>query len=328
MGVLHDERQLTVGSLVFAYADHEKSDVPYYLRTYSTSEPSQQGEPKRNYGDPLGVPIWQIARATSAAPGIFRPITIPTADGQSFVRFKDGGFGTNNPTREAFGDIKHKHGGQTKNIELVISIGTGETSVSRFPKKKGNIQNAWANLKAATKLPSRTNQAHETMNALANLDGKKQFSYFRFTGGKDLGDVALDEWETHRLTGLTGRENQSGAKTIKKISLAMAHYLRQPSVQRDLAACAKILVARRQLMIRDESRWERYASASYYVCTLQGCQKAKITTRQEYEQHIKSEHSAKLIDQSIESTMHQARRCWIYQNLPVPGALPPRENVT
>lgn len=295
---------------MYAYAAHFKSDIPYAFRTYFSPRPRQEGIMK-NFGDAPNLPIWQVARATSAAPGYFHPIKIDEVDGSDRIRFKDGGFGTNNPTKVAYYDVVDKHGKESK-IGLVISIGTGKTPLNLFARRSGHLNNAIANLKAAIKLPSRTVNAHGDMMRLADRDGEEKFPYYRFEGGEALGELAMDEWKSHRFTRFTGHSDQPGFKTIKKIEDGTAAYLQSPVVQHKLAACAKLLVRRRRLRTRDVSRWDRYASASYYECGLNDCEFKWIKTRQEYEEHIKNHHKIKEVTDLVE----MRRRCWQYTERP------------
>lgn len=64
-------------------------------------------------------------------------------------------------------------------------------------------------------------------------------------------------------------------------------------MQRDLEDCAKLLVQRRRMRSGDSSRWERYATSSYYLCREGGmCEKmARSNTRAEFERHLESAHS-------------------------------------
>lgn len=307
---------------MYAYADHLKSEIPYAFRTYYFAPKpgkklSHRGTMK-NHGAAPNLPIWQVARATSAAPGYFRPIKINKGNGsdpRDHIRFKDGGFGTNNPTKEAYYDIVDKHGGRSK-IGLVISIGTGITPLSLFARKPGNLNNTIANIRAATKLPSRTLKAHEDMLRLAEKDGEELFPYYRFEGGETLGEIAMDEWKSNRFTTFTGLSDERGYKTIRKIEVGTAAYLQQRDVQRDLVICARLLVRRRRLRTRDVSKWDRYASASHYECYLEeGCETSRIKTSQQYEDHIKSHHGIR-IDDSVRKRMQSSRRCWIYRNRP------------
>ncbi|KAL8647250.1 MAG: hypothetical protein Q9210_005670 [Variospora velana] len=313
-------------TLVMAYAEGNKTEAPYLFRTYYTSPPSaglgktkQRRTTPRNHGPPQSVPIWKIGRATSAAPKYFPPIRIEKSmgnDTQRSVRFKDGGFGCNNPSEEAYHDIVHKHGGVSEAVGPFISIGTGVTTLDLFAKISGNLPNALANDKAAKKHPSRTLNAHDAMTRWSHRDGKEVFPYYRFDGGRRLGEVELDEWESHRLSRLTKATAEPGFKTLDKMNVATIEFLYRQDVQRDLDECAKLLVKRRRLRARNDSAWDRYASASYYECSYQKCQRSRINTKQLFKTHVKGEHYSALADQPLEIAMKTSRRCWIYRNDP------------
>ncbi|KAL8670970.1 MAG: hypothetical protein Q9168_004518 [Polycauliona sp. 1 TL-2023] len=313
-------------TIVIAYAEHDKTEAPYLFRTYYTPPPAADHNrtklrqaTARNHGQPPRLSIWQIGRATSAAPKYFPPIRIERSwgdDHQRDVRFKDGGFGCNNPSQEAYYDIVYKHGGDSAAVSLFISIGTGVCPVELFAKAPGNVANAWANLKAAKKHPSRTLHVHDTMARLARHDDKDVFDYYRFDGGNRLGQVGLDEWKSHRLTRLSGHNTEPGFKTLEKMYVATAAYLHQGFVQKGLDECAKLLVRRRRYRTRDASAWDRYASASFYECSYQKCQKTPHNTAQDYKDHVKKEHFSALADQPLEAAMKTSRRCWIYRNAP------------
>ena len=310
-------------TIVLAYADHIKTDAPYLFRTYHTPPP--RADPNktrlrhatsRNHGPPPTLPIWKVARATSAAPKYFPPIKIQKgsdSDPKNCVKFKDGGFGCNNPSEEAYWDILHKHGGMARNIGPFISIGTGIPPFEMFAEAPGNLPNAVANLKAATKLPSRTMKTHDAMARLSHRDGQDIFPYYRFDGGKRLGEVKLDEWKSHRLTRLTGRDREPGSKTIDKMFSATAVYLQHRDVQRDLTDCAKLLVRRRRLRMRNSSAWDRYASASFYECNYKGCESKRINTKQLFKEHLKQKHHIKIEDEIVEQSIGESRHCWVYR---------------
>ncbi len=67
--------------------------------------------------DPFPACIWQVARATSAAPTYFLPITIDD------VKYGDGGTGWNNPAKEVISEARNKWPGRP--IGVLVSIGTG-----------------------------------------------------------------------------------------------------------------------------------------------------------------------------------------------------------
>ena len=227
------------------------------------------------------------------------------------IRFKDGGFGSNNPSEEAYWDILNKHG-SVSHMGPFISIGTGITPMDMFDKS--NLSKSYAYFNTVVKLASRTLKAHENMIRNANPDGEERFPYFRFDGGLDLGKVGFGDWETHRLTPITGKDGTSGHKTLKKIEAAIAVYLRNADVQRDLTECARLLVNRRRLRARNASDWDRYASYSYYVCDMKGCRERVAGTAHEFKEHLRRHHRLRLADPVIEKNISACRRVqWLYR---------------
>lgn len=312
-------------TIVLAYANTaSESEVPYIFRTYRTlplqldrSRSMSRQRTFRNQGSAPGLPIWQIARATSAAPGYFPPIKIQSGSSQNpneVILFKDGGFGANNPSKEAFGDVVHKHGGLIRNIGPFVSIGTGAHSEPIFAEKPGKLHNLKANFNGAIAHAGRTKSTHDDMAWISNHGGTEFFPYFRFEGGEDLGKIPMDEWRSIRFATMRGKNSTRGYKTIDDMDRAMSAYLRRPDVQNDLNELAKILVKRRRLRSKDGSAWDRYASASYFECTHQGCEHKQISTREKYEEHLRDKHGMKLAAQDLESDMKRSRRCWLYRS--------------
>ncbi len=241
---------------------------------------------------------------------------IRSGNGPEVVTFKDGGFGSNNPSEEAYHDIANKHGG-SKNMGPFISIGTGTIPLKMFPGKRRNLKNlrnSIANMRTVMQLPSRTAKAHENMIRISNFDGEERFPYYRFDGGERLGEVGLGEWKSHRYTFITGRDNTPGCKTLAEIEAAAAIYLRRPDVQRDLKEVAKILVERRRLRTRNKSDWDRYASFSYYECDFKGCNQKRINTLQKFKEHMRKKHHTMVDDRVLEAQLKK-KRCvyWVYR---------------
>ena len=321
--------------MVLAYADNGASDFPYRFRTYRTRTPLKRAKRNRRegtigaYGDAQAVPIWQVARATLAAPTHFPPIEIPRDNHSGFMTFRDGGVDSNNPSEVAYYDIIAKHGGKSQKMGPFLSIGTGIPSIGLYPpievfsKKKRNCNNAIANLKAVLSLPSRTFGAHRKMEKLS-MSGKKQdhFPYFRFDGPEGLGEIALEEWKGRRFTWLTGKDERPGCTTLERIDVATAAYLAEPKVQEDLRQCAKILVRRKHLRMRDSSEWDRYASFSYYDCNVQGCDRTRNNKADDFREHLRKFHQ-KTAEQEIEQRVRDCRRVyWKYRSHAPDSTLP------
>ncbi|KAJ9629468.1 hypothetical protein H2203_001842 [Taxawa tesnikishii (nom. ined.)] len=141
---------------------------------------------ERNPGSAHSIPLWQVARATSAAPTYFKPVKI-----QDRI-FGDGGFGANNPTEELICEVSQMHGNDRKVIPLVVSIGTGgKPNPGRY---EGDGIWKYINLiKAAKAIPTDSDDT-----GAARLCEVAKIPYFRFNvlRTQGLGEVKLDEWKT------------------------------------------------------------------------------------------------------------------------------------
>ena len=130
------------------------------------------------------IPIWQVARATSAAPTYFKP---PIIDGLEYV---DGGFGANNPCAEIYEEVRKMNNDSKKSASTILSLGTGKNNEARRFKGTG-FQRYFNYLNFARKWASDSEQTH-----LAMLKAKKEvnFNYFRLNVEEGLDRMKLDEW--------------------------------------------------------------------------------------------------------------------------------------
>ena len=305
-----------------ACADNASGDEPYLFRTFynppydENPRKSRARRQQRNYGDAQKLPIADVARATSAAPGYFKPITVRKGKGPETISFVDGGFGYNNPSLEAYSDILHKHEDQTSKMGPFISIGTGDKPLRKHSGKGKtfrNLRTSWTTLKAAVRSPSRTWADHDKMSKLASLNNEEQFPYYRFDGGEHLAEIGLAECKTHHFTMVTGQDGKKGSKTLEQIREATRQYLEEPDVQEDLDECAKMLVQRRQLRSRNTSAWDRYATFSYYECQLKGCQKRRFNTVDEFKEHLRRSHSLEFLSPALDEKLSSYRKVsWLY----------------
>ncbi|OCL02481.1 FabD/lysophospholipase-like protein, partial [Glonium stellatum] len=181
---------------------------------------------ERNPGIAHSIPIWEAARATTAAPSYFDPIEI------SNRKFGDGGFGTNNPAAEMFWEVANMNGGDPKSVSLLLSIGTGESKINRF--KDGPVGKYRGYLNAARRLASSSAAVHENLQALGKAFG---IPYYRFNVPGGLGKMKLDEWKPRR-----GRKEG----TLEKICSLTENYCNQSDVRKQLVKVAQILVEHRK----------------------------------------------------------------------------------
>ncbi|KAH6707567.1 hypothetical protein BKA61DRAFT_130616 [Leptodontidium sp. MPI-SDFR-AT-0119] len=130
----------------------------------------------------------------------------------------------------------------------------------------------------------------------------------------------MDEWKSDRLANtLKLKHTISGSKTLHEVEEGVTVYLASTSVQRELKECARLLVQRRRLRLRDKYRWDRYASASWYECPHGTCKDAaELKTFAEFESHVRKEHSHGYTSSALSMEKHAEnnRRCWLYPNKP------------
>lgn len=147
---------LTSHSGVLATSVSPKA-TSYMFRTYDCRMPLGSEIPKwkpLNPGPASTYQIWEVARATSAAPIFFAPIHL---NDKVFV---NGGVTANNPTQEALREVAFLHGELSGTC--VVSIGSGISNDPLLPasllsgKRTGftHLKKTLRALRAAVTLPS------------------------------------------------------------------------------------------------------------------------------------------------------------------------------
>ncbi|KFY84702.1 hypothetical protein V500_09074, partial [Pseudogymnoascus sp. VKM F-4518 (FW-2643)] len=134
--------------------------------------------------------IWEAARATSAAPTIFKRIAIGE-EGMEEV-FIDGGLGCNNPVRYLVEEAAKEFGSDRK-VNCIISIGTGKPKVAGF-KAPGIFQRAIP-LELIDVLKK---MATDSEVEASRMEGRYQNCpglYHRLNVEQGLQMVSLEEWE-------------------------------------------------------------------------------------------------------------------------------------
>ena len=190
--------------VVVAYQENTQSEAEktYLFRTYKNLKPVSMSLP-RNPGPAHDIPILEVARATSAAPGYFKEVKI---DG---LKYLDGGFGANNPCLEIFREVRNLNNYDERCIGCVMSIGTGKNDERRIQSRTGfrdvfktglgkfihyeNFARKWA---------SDSENVHESM--VDHWEGSNQmFKYFRLNVDNGLARMKLDEWKCRGSTRVT-----------------------------------------------------------------------------------------------------------------------------
>lgn len=151
-------------------------NTPVRLRSYpSKFDPS------------TGCTIWQAARATSAAPLYFKPITF----GKPEQVYVDGGLHCNNPVRVLYDEAKNVWNTSSgRTIDCIISIGTGSLSLIPVRKRVDEL------LRTVVRMATDTEDtAQQFCNEINNMPSTERPAYFRFNVDKGLETIALEEWK-------------------------------------------------------------------------------------------------------------------------------------
>src|SRR6201996_6587029 len=161
-------------------ADDITAKIPILIRTYRG--PANQTD---------DCEVWEAARATTATPEFFEPITIGKPG--TALRCIDGGFGQNNPVSQVCEEASAIFPGQK--VSCLVSIGCGQTSTIHIPTP-GFLQRAGLFpdhiIRAAKQMAIDCEDTHQrTARGFADSSG----IYFRFNVEKGLEDVGFEEWK-------------------------------------------------------------------------------------------------------------------------------------
>lgn len=239
-------------SICLTAVNDGKIDEAHLLRTYNHRynnipnfiSPYNEGADK--------LKIWQVTRATSAAPFYFKSLEA-TLDGQQWI-FKDGGIRENNPAGTAWSEFTSLHG-EGGDPGLLLSIGTG-----RPDESQDGFASSWPGpfgksslvKKAAEKFAIFKNvlvkytegeRSHTDMLRLAK--GENTW-YKRLNVSSGLESLPLDQWKKGKWTNPadgTTKEVPGGA-TLTLMERATTDYLaRDIDMRYDTYAPPKVMVA-------------------------------------------------------------------------------------
>ncbi|ORY14672.1 hypothetical protein BCR34DRAFT_479154 [Clohesyomyces aquaticus] len=277
--------------------DHEKSD-PHHLGRQAATNLSTKAV-QTNYGPAHPLEIWEVARAATAAPMYFEKIRFErkSATECTKISFTDGGFGyTNNPINKGLSEIKSLHG--KSSIGVVVSVGTA----------KAKEYHAGRSLRKQVRKIA--NVATDPEVAEEHVDDDLAH-YFRFNDDKGM-SIDLDEWRPNGLF-----TKNPGWKTIDTMEHAFNKWCNNPENTKHMKSCAKELVRRRRIRIKDSARWQRYATGARFVCGHAGCVFDPQYDREVFKTHLLSEHHAD--PGEVDNLIRRMTKFWKYQNIPHQG---------
>ncbi|KAI5776949.1 acyl transferase/acyl hydrolase/lysophospholipase [Geopyxis carbonaria] len=186
-GVLEDPEETMLddrsieGCKTFVCAVPSKHpDSPRRLRSYTVRE-------SQGYND---CKIWEAARATTAASTFFKHIAIGTGGIQEV--FVDAGLGCNNPVRQVIEEAHNVFGSTSRNIDCIISIGTGQSQVVSL--EKPNFFQKILPIGLVRVLKHLATESEKTAEAEERRYSTSPGLYFRFNVEHGMQGTTLEEW--------------------------------------------------------------------------------------------------------------------------------------
>ena len=253
-----------------------------------------------NTGDASIAKVWEVARATSAAPLYFSKHTIDNGTPGTYI---DGGMGCNNPAELMSQEVHALHG---RVPELILSIGTGtkppaqhdssQQANARQHKVLNNARSVFGVLKRLPDIVTESEECHIRLQdknsglrqaRSHNSSGPSKYPIYSRFNVPGLGTIKLDAWES-----TDGSETPDGGKTLQELEAKTRTYLNTKAVRMSMEACAKELVLMRRERAKTE-RWEQFATHTTYRCPLKEeheCADKVFSNREQLRSHAAERH--------------------------------------
>ncbi|KAL8788948.1 MAG: hypothetical protein Q9195_007064 [Heterodermia aff. obscurata] len=251
-----------------------------------------------NHGKAQQFEIWEVARAATAAKFYFEPLKITIPGSRDHILFEDGGFSdANNPTLLGTQELEDLYGSDS--LGIIVSVGTARKDENK--KKKSFYKTIiWATKKFAAKA-SYPEAAHKSMKRKAKEVGL-DFSYHRLNDPGKL-EIELDEWEPRK----TGSNKVSGSTTLDKIETAFNAWAAAEEAVDQLRDCAAALVKCRRSRVKDEDKWERFATGAQFTCRTRRCDDGDFVSRKTFQEHLLQRHGGRPTGQGEENSWRYKR---------------------
>lgn len=211
-----------MSSIVVTFRENGVLQTPCLFRSYN------------NYRWAPQCAIWEVARATSAAPLYFKPITINES------RYLDGGIGANNPSGLVLHEVMQMHPNLRNPIDLLLSIGTGTSSRPS--------SSSLSSMKSTISI-----QTADTHKRILKQKTDINFYYGRIDAN-GLEDIKHNSW----------KPRHGWMATLQRIKDYTERYLDGENVQKELRECARRLVESRRRRART-SDWDSFAFGARQV---------------------------------------------------------------
>jgi hypothetical protein len=240
----HFHALLTIPSICLTATHSGQIDEAHLLRSYNHQYDPDIAPPwVTNYNAGADkLKIWQVTRATSAAPFYFEMLTAEIGSGRNRKRvsFKDGGIRENNPSYAAYSEHASLNG-DDKEPGLLLSIGTGRPDTTNdgfaavWPGPLGKVKalQKWSEKLAVFKNVlikyTEGEDRHKMMRTIAK--GEHRW-YKRLNVDKGLEGLPLDSWEKGPWTNPQTNERKEvpGGKTLSTMEQATNAYLERNTI--------------------------------------------------------------------------------------------------
>ena len=158
--------------------------IPFFFKSRYASDPAKKAD--------YDFPMWQVARATSAAPTYFEPFKIDTNKQADYWALIDGGVFANNPAMCAYAEAKATR--KDAQDFLVVSLGTGElTRPLPYDQATGWGLALWAQPILSVMFDGVSDTVdYQLQQMLPTLDDGKP-RYYRFQVRLDEGSDDMDD---------------------------------------------------------------------------------------------------------------------------------------
>jgi hypothetical protein len=255
-------------------ATHDRNlSEAYLLRTYPHyySETAPNWITRYNEGAEQ-LKIWEVTRATSAAPFYFKMLEVEI-EGQ-YKSFKDGGIRENNPSGAALSEFHSLYEGCSENPALLLSVGTGRPDHSQdgfaaaWPGPFGNIPFIRTALEKRAVLQNLLIKytEGEKQHAQMREHARGEHTWYKRLNVTDgLQNMPLDNWVSGEWQ---GKKDVPGGASLTRMETVTAAYLARefdakidtyapPSTMLRQAA-EKLVRQRRARELEGGERWDTF----------------------------------------------------------------------
>jgi hypothetical protein len=220
--------------------------------------------------------VWEVTRATSAAPFFFKSF-VPRVDGSPSAaakEFKDGGIRENNPSVTAWSEFVSLYGAARDAPALLLSVGTGRPNASRdgfasaWPGPLGRlalVKKAAETFALVRNMLVKYTEGESRHLDMARLAHGQATWYKRLNVGPGLEGMRLDSWESGEEVDPVTRARRAvpGGKTLRRLEEATRAYLEREKADASLMEYAppgEMLKQVAEKMVRHRRARERTAA--------------------------------------------------------------------